>query len=59
MSIACYCKGCDKRTKDCHIACEDYKAYTKALGEKRTTEYKKRIEENMLESIQNRRNRKD
>ena len=37
MSITCNCKGCDKRTKDCHISCEDYKAYKEKMNERSRT----------------------
>lgn len=47
--IKCSCRGCENRTIDCHVTCEDYKAYTKALSEKRQIECKKRSQENAAE----------
>lgn len=43
--IKCSCKGCEKRTKDCHSVCDDYKAYSHALRDRRCIEWKKRVEE--------------
>ena len=43
--IKCSCQGCEKRTKNCHSTCEDYKAYSQALRDRRHIEWKKRVEE--------------
>lgn len=35
--IKCSCQGCEKRTIDCHISCEDYKAYKEKMNERNRT----------------------
>ncbi len=39
------CQGCEKRTLGCHSTCEDYKAYSEALRQKRHIEWKKHVDE--------------
>lgn len=47
--IKCNCQGCEKRSKGCHSTCEDYKAYSQAIREKRHIEWKKRVEESVTD----------